>query len=150
MSNALITIFLGGGIGSVMRFGVQAVMNGRIPPLFVPWATLGVNVAGSFLIGLFYALSARFGFSDETRPFPHHGALRRVHHLLHLQPRGPDAAPSGALRRLRALHPCQRVGRHRRGTCRRVGRESPRIDNLVSTEVIPRDEVLSRYLISGT
>ena len=50
MSNALITIFLGGGIGSVMRFGVQAVMNGRIPPLFFPWATLGVNVAGSFLI----------------------------------------------------------------------------------------------------
>ena len=69
MSNALITIFLGGGIGSVMRFGVQAVMNGRIPPLFFPWATLGVNVAGSFLIGLFYALSARFGFSDETRLF---------------------------------------------------------------------------------
>ena len=45
MSNVLITIFLGGGIGSVMRFGVQAVMNGRIPPLFFPWATLGVNVA---------------------------------------------------------------------------------------------------------
>ena len=69
MSNVLITIFLGGGIGSVMRFGVQAVMNGRIPPLFFPWATLGVNVAGSFLIGLFYALSARFGLSDETRLF---------------------------------------------------------------------------------
>ena len=124
MSNALITIFLGGGIGSVMRFGVQAVMNGRIPPLFFPWATLGLRLL------------------RRDTAFPHHGALRRVHHLLHLQPREPDAAPPGALRRLRALHPCQRGGRHCRGTCRRVGRESPRIDDLVSTKVIPRDRVI--------
>ena len=130
MSNVLITIFLGGGIGSVMRSPFLPVgyarrqRGGKLPHRAVLRPLRPLRLL------------------RRDTAFPHHGALRRVHHLLHLQPREPDPAPPGALRRLRALHPCQRGGRHCRGTCRRVGRESPRIDDLVSTKVIPRDRVI--------
>ena len=33
----------------------------------MPWATLTCNIVGCFLIGLFYGLSARCGWSEETR-----------------------------------------------------------------------------------
>ena len=69
MTKILITVFLGGGLGSLMRYGVQAAMHGRISPFLFPWATLSVNILGSFLIGMFYVLSARFNLSDEMRLF---------------------------------------------------------------------------------
>lgn len=69
MTRILIAVFLGGGLGSLMRYGVQSFLHLHITPFTFPWATLGVNVAGSFLIGLFYALSARLGLSEETRLF---------------------------------------------------------------------------------
>lgn len=63
----LLFVFLGGGAGSLMRFGVQALVH-RWPLLLpFPWATLGVNLVGSFLIGLFYAWSARFHWADDVR-----------------------------------------------------------------------------------
>lgn len=63
----MILIFLGGGTGSVLRYCVQLFMHERIVPYTFPWATFTVNLIGSFLIGLFYALSARFNFSPEVR-----------------------------------------------------------------------------------
>lgn len=69
MLKILITVFLGGGIGSVMRYGVQTAMHGHISPFLFPWATLSVNIIGSFLIGIFYALTTRFNLSEETRLF---------------------------------------------------------------------------------
>lgn len=69
MTKILITVFLGGGLGSLMRYGMQAAMHGRISPFLFPWATLSVNILGSFLIGMFYVLSTRFNLSDETRLF---------------------------------------------------------------------------------
>lgn len=63
----LLFVFLGGGAGSLMRFGVQGLVH-RWPLLLpFPWATLGVNLVGSFLIGLFYAWSARFHWTDDVR-----------------------------------------------------------------------------------
>jgi CrcB protein len=44
-------------------------MNGRVPVSGFPWSTFAVNILGSFLIGVFYALSARFHLSNETRLF---------------------------------------------------------------------------------
>ena len=63
----LIVIFLGGGIGSVLRYGIQMALHERIHPYSFPWATFAVNLAGSFLIGLFYAWAARRGLSLEFR-----------------------------------------------------------------------------------
>lgn len=62
-----LAIFIGGGVGSVLRYAVQALMRGHMPDMAFPWATLSVNVAGSFLIGLFYSLSARFDLPAEIR-----------------------------------------------------------------------------------
>lgn len=62
-----LAIFLGGGIGSVLRYGAQLLLHQRIVPYNFPWATFAVNIAGSFLIGLFYALSAKFNWSEEVR-----------------------------------------------------------------------------------
>ena len=68
MTKILIAVFMGGGIGSLLRYAAQTLVHSSFPLLF-PWATFGVNVAGSFLIGLFYALSARFHLSDDVRLF---------------------------------------------------------------------------------
>ncbi|WP_418697705.1 fluoride efflux transporter CrcB [Bacteroides sp.] len=67
MSKILIAIFLGGGTGSVLRYCVQMALHERIVPYSFPWATFTVNIIGSFLIGLFYALSERFNLSTEIR-----------------------------------------------------------------------------------
>lgn len=67
MSKEIIYIFLGGGTGSALRYFIQLFLHERIMPYIFPWATLTVNILGSFLIGLFYALSERFQLSLEVR-----------------------------------------------------------------------------------
>ncbi len=67
MSKILIYIFLGGGTGSVLRYWIQTALHERIAPCPFPWATFTVNLLGSFLIGLFYTLSARLNLSVEVR-----------------------------------------------------------------------------------
>ena len=62
-------IFLGGGLGSVSRYLLHLFINGRGPIVGFPWSTFSINILGSLLIGIFYALSARFNLSQETRLF---------------------------------------------------------------------------------
>ncbi|MCM1004936.1 MAG: fluoride efflux transporter CrcB [Prevotella sp.] len=69
MIREMLAIFIGGGLGSVMRYGVQMIMHERIAAYHFPWATFTVNIIGSFLIGLFYALSAKWSLSAEVRLF---------------------------------------------------------------------------------
>lgn len=69
MIKLFLAVFLGGGLGSMMRYGIQMLMHERIVAYNFPWATFTVNIAGSFLIGLFYALSAKLNVSDEMRLF---------------------------------------------------------------------------------
>lgn len=67
MTKEIIFIFLGGGTGSALRYCIQLLMHERIVPYTFPWATLTVNLFGSFFIGLFYAISERFNLSFEVR-----------------------------------------------------------------------------------
>jgi len=58
--NKWILVFLGGGLGSLMRFWIGIWLNAT--PYYMPYGTFTVNVAGSFLIGLAGGLSARPAF----------------------------------------------------------------------------------------
>ena len=60
--NALV-VFIGGGLGSLMRYGLTLAIGSRGFPL----ATLAANAAGCFLIGIFGAADARFSWSETTR-----------------------------------------------------------------------------------
>jgi CrcB protein len=62
MKNILM-VGLGGGIGSIFRYLCQRwfLFAGLHP---VPWATLTVNIAGCFLIGIFWGLT--FGSFDTN------------------------------------------------------------------------------------
>jgi CrcB protein len=54
-------VFIGGGIGSMARHGVN-VLSGRYLPGFFPFGTFIVNVGGSFVMGL---LAAWLAFRAE-------------------------------------------------------------------------------------
>lgn len=59
---AWLLIFIGGGIGSLLRYLVSRLVNRNIVSAF-PYATFIVNVSGCFLIGffIFYFSETRFG-----------------------------------------------------------------------------------------
>ena len=61
-SDALL-VFAGGGIGSVLRYAVGLCIGAAA----FPWATLAVNVGGSFAIGLFGGWSERLGWPEAVR-----------------------------------------------------------------------------------
>lgn len=67
MIRTILAVFIGGGLGSVARYLIQAGLHERIHPYNFPWSTFIVNVIGSFLIGIFYTVSARFNLSMEVR-----------------------------------------------------------------------------------
>lgn len=65
MLKEFIAIFIGGGIGSCLRYAISLLLNSR--PAGFPVATFAANLAGCLLIGMFYSLSQKFGWSQETR-----------------------------------------------------------------------------------
>lgn len=76
MSNYLL-VALGGALGSVLRFWCATQFERRLGEGF-PWGTLFVNVTGSFLIGLLFALTARAGeplLAPSARAFALVGVL---------------------------------------------------------------------------
>lgn len=54
----LLVIFLGGGIGSLARYGMMHLISRAMPGSTFPWHTLGVNLIGAFLIGLLVEILA--------------------------------------------------------------------------------------------
>ena len=46
-------IFLGGGLGSVLRY-LTKVLCDKVLPLSYPWGTFSVNIIGSFVLGFLF------------------------------------------------------------------------------------------------
>lgn len=61
MLKNLIWVFLGGGLGCVSRYAMN-ILTTAVLPIRFPLGTLLVNLIGSFLIGIFFALHKE---SDE-------------------------------------------------------------------------------------
>jgi CrcB protein len=74
--NAMVLVFLGGGLGSVARYAVN-LAAGRTFGTTFPWGIMGINIAGSLLMGLLVGwLGARAtGFDAATRLFVATGVL---------------------------------------------------------------------------
>ncbi len=73
----LLLVFLGGGIGSTLRYGVNLATVAWFGPHF-PWGTLTVNVVGSAIMGAFagWILTREPGTgSDALRLFVMTGVL---------------------------------------------------------------------------
>jgi CrcB protein len=65
----LILVFLGGGLGSAVRYG-STLLATRLYGTNFPWGTLAVNLAGCLLIGLLFGFSEREGMlTPGTRLF---------------------------------------------------------------------------------
>ena len=63
----LLLVALGGGLGSMLRYGVSIGAT-RLFGLNFPFGTLFVNVTGSFVMGMVIAIIARrFGASPDLR-----------------------------------------------------------------------------------
>ncbi len=50
--NNLIAIFIGGGLGSMARYGIGKYMTSMLPVSF-PFGTLAANIISSLILGLF-------------------------------------------------------------------------------------------------
>ena len=69
-------VLLGGGIGSVLRYIVTALVTQRLGPGFA-WGTFLINISGSLIIGLVFEFSQTraFGVSPLVRAFLMVGVL---------------------------------------------------------------------------
>lgn len=69
-----VLIAAGGAVGALLRYGASGVAY-RIGGAGFPWGTLTVNLLGSFLIGLLWALAERYPFNPRVSPFLFVGVL---------------------------------------------------------------------------
>jgi fluoride exporter len=66
MIKNLLLVGLGGSIGSMVRYAASLLIKSKL----FPFATLSVNIIGSFIIGLVFAMSIKEdGISDNWKLF---------------------------------------------------------------------------------
>lgn len=65
MYNSVLCVFLGGGIGSVLRYVISLCFTANNSTF--PVSTFIANLIGCFAIGIFYAFTAKLGWSDNFR-----------------------------------------------------------------------------------
>ena len=61
---AVLLVFFGGGVGSVLRFALGKLMNSHASG--IPFGTFAANILGSLLIGIVLGLAARNGNISEN------------------------------------------------------------------------------------
>ena len=66
MYRYLIYVIVGSSIGGAARFLSQEFVQKRFPS-FIPLSTLSVNIIGSFIVGIIYALAEKSKISAEVR-----------------------------------------------------------------------------------
>ena len=74
MIHKLLMVALGGSIGAVLRYLVYLLYE-RVSTHPFPWATIAVNLIGSFLIGLLWGLFDKYYVSPGLRLFLFIGIL---------------------------------------------------------------------------
>lgn len=67
-ATVVLAVAAGGALGSVGRYLISAIWLPAAGPHAMPWGTFTVNVAGSFLYGLLFAVLTQY--------LPHGGTLR--------------------------------------------------------------------------
>lgn len=73
--NSLFAVALGGAVGASGRYLFNLQMMRLMGPNF-PWGTFGVNIIGSFIMGVIAeSLALRFNVSSEVRSFLMTGVL---------------------------------------------------------------------------
>ncbi|ESY84152.1 fluoride efflux transporter CrcB [Mesorhizobium australicum] len=70
----LLLVAVGGGIGAGIRHLTSMGALRLVGPNY-PWGTMAINIVGSFAMGLFIAILARRGGSNEVRLFVATGIL---------------------------------------------------------------------------
>ncbi|BCG94785.1 fluoride efflux transporter CrcB [Mesorhizobium sp. 131-2-1] len=70
----LLLVVIGGGIGAGIRHLTNMGALRLVGPNY-PWGTMAINIVGSFVMGLFIAVLARRGGSNEVRLFVATGIL---------------------------------------------------------------------------
>ena len=58
-------VFLGGGLGSICRFGIAHLMKQY--DLIFPWATFAANALSCIMLGALIGISLRSGMSSEYK-----------------------------------------------------------------------------------
>ena len=66
--SVVLAVGFGGFLGAITRFYVNTIVSKNFP-CDIPLATLGVNIMGSFLIGILIAVFLYFTPSDVTKAF---------------------------------------------------------------------------------
>jgi CrcB protein len=76
MTNPYILVFVGGGLGSVLRFAAYHAARLWLPPSF-PWGTLAVNALGGLAAGLVagWIVARSVGGADSASLFLMTGVL---------------------------------------------------------------------------
>ncbi len=62
---AFLFVFLGSGVGGVLRYGISLAFAPATGIKF-PWPTFIANIAAAFLVGLFYAIAAQKTWMDKN------------------------------------------------------------------------------------
>ncbi len=60
----LLLVFLGGGVGSTLRYGLGKYLNSSVTG--IPYGTFAANVLGSLLIGIILGMAAKNEYLSEN------------------------------------------------------------------------------------